>query len=130
VHFAGRRARRYIVTPESISDPAINLPPQPEQTFYIDRETGEPLGYTSTLRTNFSDGEGKVLPAKMRYELIVRSIRQLPATAENLAKLHGFSLPRRRDADGCIRAPVTSARDGDTAAKSDCGGTPGAALPG
>jgi len=130
VRFAGRPARRYVVSPQPSTDPAINRPPQPEQTFYIHRETGEPLGYTSTLDANLSDGEGKAFPANMQYELIVRTIKQLPPTQENLAKLHGFSLPRRRDADGCIRGPVTNARNSDTAVKSDCGGTPGAALPG
>lgn len=129
VRFAGRPARRYIVSPVPSTDPAINQPPQAEQTFYIDRETGKPLGYTSTLTTNFNDGEGKNFAATMHYELVVRSIKQLPATQENLAKLHGFSLSRRRDADGCIRAPVTSSRDSHPTAKSDCGGTPGAALP-
>lgn len=130
VRFAGRPARRYVVSPQPSTDPASNGLPQPEQTFYIDRETGEPLGYTSTLMNiNFSDGEGKAFPANMQYKLIVRTIKQLAPTQENLAKLHGFSLPRRRDADGCIRGPVTNARNSDTAVKSDCGGTPGAALP-
>jgi hypothetical protein len=66
----------------------------------------------------------------MRYELIVRSIEHLSATEANLAKLHTFTLSRRRDADGCVRGPVSGARRSDTAARADCGGTPGAALPG
>ncbi len=125
VQFAGRPARRYVVSDENTSDqPLVNRPPQPEQTFYIDRETGEPLGYTSIMKTGVSDGQGRTVLGLMRYELTVRTIERLPATAENLANLRTFTLPRRRDADGCIRGPATNARGSDSAAKTDCGGTP------
>ena len=88
VQFAGRPARRYVVSDENTSDqPLVNRPPQPEQTFYIDRETGEPLGYTSIMKTGVSDGQGRTVLGLMRYELTVRTIERLPATAENLANL-------------------------------------------
>ena len=63
-----------------------------------------------------------------RYEQVVRTNEDLPPTTKTLAALQTFTLLRRRDAQGCVRAPLTNARKSDTAAKSDCGGTPGAAL--
>jgi hypothetical protein len=121
VQFAGRPARRYLVEPTPAA--GSEQPPRPlrpELAFYVDRETGRPLGYTSEL--DLGDGT-------FRYELVVHEIEQLPATEENLAKLRTHSLPRRRDAEGCIRGPVTGARPADTAPKRDCGGTPGAVVP-
>jgi len=60
----------------------------------------------------------------------VRLIERLEPTPENLARVRTLTLPRRRRADGCIRGPVTDGRNSDTASKRDCGGTPGAPLPG
>lgn len=133
--FAGRPAQRYVVSAQQNTqkivvdgqtDPAPPSAPQgPEQVFYIDRDTGEPLGYTSTLRSD--DGEGGA-PTTARYVETVTSIEQLASTPESLSKLQTFILPRRRDAQGCIRGPLTGARDSHTATKRDCGGTPGAPI--
>jgi hypothetical protein len=139
--FAGRPAQRYVVsaeqnTPKTVvmngrTVPAPTAVPRgPEQAFYIDRETGQPLGYTSTMQMSMGDGRGGAVPTTMRYVETVQTIEQLAPTPENLGKLHTFILPRRRDAEGCIRGPVTGARDSDTATKSDCGGTPGAPIDG
>ena len=64
----------------------------------------------------------------MRYVLTVRTIEQLAPTPKNLGELRTLILPRRRDAEGCIRGPVSGARNSDTAIKRDCGGTPGAPI--
>ena len=55
--FAGRPAQRYDVSAEQnapenvvVNGRTVPGPPGPEQVFYIDRTTGEPLGYTSTMR--------------------------------------------------------------------------------
>lgn len=122
--FAGKLARRYVVAPA-----ASPGPPGPEMAFYIDRETGAPLGLTSTLETT-STVDGVPRATTMRYVQTVRTIERLAPTPENLDKLRTLSLPRRRDADGCIRGPVTNARPSDAASRRDCGGTPGAPLPG
>ena len=137
--FAGRPARRYVVsadqnTPKTVvmngkTVPApAGLPAGPQQVFYIDRDTAQPLGYTSTMHMNISSGQGGSTPTTLRYVEAVKTIEQLAATPENLAKLRTLSLKRRRDADGCIRGPVTDAHNSDTASKTDCGGTPGAVV--
>jgi hypothetical protein len=136
--FAGRPAQRYVVSAQE-NTPKINIngrtvpaPPGmalgPEQAFYIDRETGLPLGFTSTMRMNTSDGRGGSVPTTMRAVETVQKIEQLPAAPQNVGKLRRFILPRRRDADGCIRGPAIDAHDSDTATKRDCGGTPGAPI--
>lgn len=121
--FAGKPARRYIVSS------GTGPPPGPEQAFYIDRETGAPLGYTSTLQIQ-TMVDGAPRRSTVRSVQTVRKIERLAPTPENLELLRTPSLPRRRDADGCIRGPVTDARSSDTASRSDCGGgEPGAPLP-
>jgi hypothetical protein len=66
----------------------------------------------------------------VRWVQTVRTIEQLEPTPENLRMLRTHVLVRRRDADGCIRGPLTNARPSDTASRSDCGGTPGAPIDG
>ncbi|MCW3048260.1 MAG: hypothetical protein JWO74_2544 [Solirubrobacterales bacterium] len=130
VNFAGRPARRYIVTPQTGGTAIGPLPPQPTQAFYVDRETGSPLGYTSTLPLAMPRGGGPSAQGTTRFVETVRAIKRLDPTPKNLAKLHDFALPRRRDAQGCIRGPVQGARNSDTASRRDCGGTPGAVVDG
>jgi hypothetical protein len=149
VQFAGRPARRYLVSGKDNAAPGPPGGPRllgPEQAYYIDRETAEPLGYTSTMKLNQSDGISRPgprpplrapragqrppTPTIMRFVETVRTIERLEPTPENLRRLRTLSLPRRRDADGCIRGPVVSARSSDTASKRDCGGTPGAVIGG
>jgi|GEM_PF-5072587 len=133
--FAGRPAQRYVVsaeqnTPKIVSDGrTVDAPPSmagPEQAFYVDRETGEPLGFTSVMRVN---GSGPAA-SELRYVETVTKIERLAPTPQNLERLRTMILPRRRDAEGCIRGPVSGARSSDTATKRDCGGTPGAAIDG
>ncbi len=127
VQFAGRPARRYIVAATPAAGPQ---PPSPQQAFYVDRDSGAPLGYTSDLQLPGGAGNSATPQARsFRVVETVRTIRRLTPTPENLRKLRTLTLPRRRDANGCIRGPVTNARNSDTAAKRDCGGTPGAKLP-
>lgn len=127
VQFAGRPAQRYLVSGNTNAAAGGHGPPLPgaEQAYYIDRETSEPLGYTSTMKMNMSDGKGGSTPTIMRVVETVRTIERLAPTPENLRALRTLSLPRRRDANGCIRGPITNARSSDTASKRDCGGTPG-----
>lgn len=128
VQFAGRPARRYLV-PDQADSPGPH-PPGAQQAYYIDRETGAPLGYTSTLPMgSIRTPQAGPQPFTVRYVLTVRTIKRLEPTPANLEALRTLSLPRRRDANGCIRGPITGARNSDTASKSDCGGTPGAPLP-
>jgi hypothetical protein len=128
VEFAGQPARRYVVSAEDNAvggDPRL---PGPEQAYYISRKTAEPLGYTSTIKMDIGDGTGSSTPAIMRFVETVRTIERLDPTPDNLRTLRTLSLPRRRDADGCIRGPVENARSSDTAGKRDCGGTPGGVI--
>jgi hypothetical protein len=125
VEFAGRPARRYVVAAQG---PPERRPPTPEHAYYVDRETGAPLGSTTTFRMAFTDGNGPAVPTTMRWVQTVEAIERLEPTAENLEKLRTHVLPRRRDAEGCIRGPVTDARTSDTAPRRDCGGKPGAPL--
>ncbi|MEH3052869.1 MAG: hypothetical protein PGN13_02535 [Patulibacter minatonensis] len=55
------------------------------------------------------------------YVQTVRKLERLPVTPANLAKLHDFTFPRRRDGNGCL----TGASRGRTdAPRADCGGRP------
>jgi hypothetical protein len=128
LRFAGRPARRYRISRPAYPEQPQLVPP-PDQAYYVDRETGAPLGFTSTARTNtMTDAEP--VETTTRIVQTVRAIRRLDPTPENLRKLRTFILPRRRDADGCIRGPVTNASPSDSASKRDCGGTPGAVIDG
>jgi hypothetical protein len=133
--FAGRPARRYVVVPQ----PAVIAPQgspfrgapapvEPKQAFYVDQETGMPLGYTSSLPLALPADGGVPQTGTTTFEETVRAVKHLTPTSNNLAKLHHFLLPRRRDAQGCIRGPVQQAHPSDSAPKHDCGGTPGAVV--
>ncbi|MEJ7891456.1 MAG: hypothetical protein WKF94_02315 [Solirubrobacteraceae bacterium] len=129
VTFAGRPARRYlhtqIVKGRDTEGKLLFENPGPTTAYYIDRETGDPLG--SRL---VDDGPGDtMLPGgrviESESEQIVRLIEWLPPTRENLDDLREFLLPRRRDAQGCIRG---ASRKRAEAPKLECGGTPGAPI--
>jgi hypothetical protein len=127
-NFAGRPAQRYLVTPHVETIGGGRVPFEPRQYFYVDRETGLPLGYTSTLPVAMPAGAGVAAPGSTRYVQTVGTIKHLEPTPHNLAKLHHLVLPRRRDAQGCIRGPIEDGRSSDLASKRDCGGTPGAVV--
>jgi hypothetical protein len=59
----------------------------PDQSYYLDRETGAPLGFTSEMSLN--PGQ------RMRVKQVVDEIRVLDPTPENLAKLRELTLRRR-----------------------------------
>lgn len=130
VTFAGRPARRYVhetvIDARDQAGKMLPSSPGPTQTYYIDRETGEPLGRTS------DDGPGQLMTPNgrsfdLRSRQTVELIEWLPPTAEHLASLRNFTLVRRRDAHGCIRGAQRKRADGP---KRDCGGTPGAPIGG
>jgi hypothetical protein len=81
--FAGRPARRYHVP----HDPKRVGPVGPDQSYYIDRETGAPLGFTSELQLN---PRGPSIKVKETVE----TIELLDPTRENLAKLRTLTLKR------------------------------------
>jgi hypothetical protein len=82
--FAGRPARRYRVA----SDPARFGPHTPDQAYYVDRDTGAPLGFTSQLRVNRKQ-------VAMTSTQTVDSIEILDPTPANLAKLRTLTFKRR-----------------------------------
>jgi hypothetical protein len=94
LQFAGRPARRYLVSAEDVNPGGRPLPGL-EQAFYIDRETGAPLGYTSTTKMKIRDLDGGSTPTTMRFVQTVRTIERLDPTPENLKKLRTFSLARK-----------------------------------
>lgn len=130
VTFAGRPAQRYtrtqIVRARDQDGKLLKKTFEgPTTTYYIDRETGDPLGSTS------DDGPGQMqLPGGKTVNLtskrIVREIEWLPPTRANLADLREFVLQRRRDANGCIRGASRKRRP---APVLECGGRPGASIP-
>jgi hypothetical protein len=87
--FAGRPAERYLVSPGGAGLPGL------EQAFYIDRETGAPLGYTSTTQIAVTDASGRSTMTTMRYMETVRSIERLDPTPENVRKLETLDLPAK-----------------------------------
>lgn len=118
--FAGRPALRYRDTkgpgPSAVRD------------YYVDRRTGAPLGSVSTFSPGLQTPSGSFVPGTFKFTSTVETIETLAPTPENRAKVTTLSLPRRRDRDGCIRGPISRAQSADTAARSDCGGTPGAPI--
>lgn len=126
VTFAGRPALRYRVTAAPQGPTAT--PPAAVQDYYIDRRTGAPLGYVSTFRSSMRTASGSSVTGTFKFTSTVETIETLPPTTENRAKVTTLSLPRRRDRNGCVRGPLENARTSDTAARSDCGGTPGARI--
>ena len=81
--FAGRPAYRYHVP----NDPAQVGPRGPDQSFYVDRVTGAPLGFTSELEMNPSQ--------VLRTTQTVDKIEFLDPTSENLARLRKLTLEIR-----------------------------------
>jgi len=82
--FAGRPARRYHVGP----DPARTGPHSPDQSFFVDRDTGAPLGFVSTLQLNPDE-------APMTSTQTVDSLQLLDPTPANLARLRTLTFKRR-----------------------------------
>jgi hypothetical protein len=98
--FAGRRARAYEVTDPRAQTPGIRRPPVDTETYYVDAETGDPLGSVKTLaiREHPRPPAGKstfrpedIRPGRkigeMRMTEVVNRIERLPLTAENRARL-------------------------------------------
>lgn len=123
VTFAGRPARRYSVAT------VTTLVSRLEQTFYIDRASGAPLGSITISRMRLGSADGRSVLSTTRSVETVRAIKRLEPTPENIKRLRTIGLPRRRDAEGCIRGPITGAGPSAAATKRDCGGTPRAPLP-
>ncbi|MDA0183201.1 hypothetical protein OJ997_23020 [Solirubrobacter phytolaccae] len=82
--FAGRPALRYHVP----HDPKRVGPVGPDQSYYVDSETGKPLGFTSAMRINPDQ--------TMETTQTVDAIEVLEPTPENLDKLRTLTLQRRR----------------------------------
>ncbi|RKQ88245.1 hypothetical protein C8N24_6287 [Solirubrobacter pauli] len=82
--FADRPALRYHVRQDDGTRTAI---PTPERSYYVDRDTGRPLGMTSRFRLN----PDQVLSSTQTVE----AIEELDPTPQNLAKLREFVLERR-----------------------------------
>src|SRR5262249_37043946 len=76
--FAGRRARAYEGTDAAKPIPGELRPPATKETYYLDAETGDPLGSTRTI------GVG---PGAFRTTEVVERLERLPLTPANLAKL-------------------------------------------
>jgi hypothetical protein len=86
VQFAGTPARRYVVTlPDGAGDGGL------AEAFYVDRETGEPLGYTSTWRGELRDLQGGSVPTTVRFTETVRLLERLEPTPQNLRELGSFT---------------------------------------
>jgi hypothetical protein len=91
--FAGRRARGYEVTDPRAHVAGVRRPPIDTETYYLDAETGDPLGSVKTLalreHTLGPDGEPKAGPknGEMRITEVVNRIERLPLTPENRARL-------------------------------------------
>jgi hypothetical protein len=91
--FAGRRARAYEVTERGAPTPGVLPLPFETETYYLDAETGDPLGSVKTLalreHTIGADGEPKTGPknGEMRVTETVNRIERLPLTAANRARL-------------------------------------------
>lgn len=81
--FAGRPALRYRAGGGG-GDP---VRPEPVRSYYVDRETGKPLGMTTRWRIN----PDQVLHTTQTVE----AIEELDPTPQNLAKLREFVLERR-----------------------------------
>jgi hypothetical protein len=79
VTFAGKPAYRYHI--------AADANRSPDQSYYIDRTNGEPLGFTSTLDLDPS--------SSVTATQTVDTIEFLDPTPENLAKLRTLTLKRR-----------------------------------
>jgi hypothetical protein len=127
VRFNGRPARRYVVDSSPGGPAGAEL--GQEQAFYIDRETGEPLGATTTSTAPVPRGSTERGPVVAEGKLLVESIKLLPPTPANLRVLHTLTLLQRRDASGCIRGPLINRQRSDAASKRDCGGPPNAPIP-
>jgi hypothetical protein len=97
--FAGRRARAYEVTNPRAPTPGIMRLPVDSETYYVDAETGDPLGSVKTLALRTfkrPDGQSKFradsVPVgpktgEMRMTEVVNRIERLPLTPENRARL-------------------------------------------
>lgn len=92
--FAGRRARAYEVTDAASPTPGVPRPPATTETYYLDAETGDPLGSTRTMALYEPKlgPDHKVVPSnvqtgEMRVTEVVDRLERLPLTPGNLAKL-------------------------------------------
>jgi hypothetical protein len=92
--FAGHRARAYVVTDALNPSPGVMRPPASTETYYIDAETGDPLGSTQTLALyepkigpDHKPVPSTVRSGEMRITEIVERLERLALTPGNLAKL-------------------------------------------
>lgn len=97
VTFAGRPARRYVVTRQDARGGAGGPPPPETEEYYLDAETGAPLGSRQvfTMYQPLLGKDHKVRPdhdrpsSKHSHVTTVDALEHLPPTPENLAKLSG-----------------------------------------
>lgn len=91
--FAGRRARAYEVIDPGAPVPGVRKPPVDSVTYYLDAESGDPLGSVSTISLHEPElVPGGTLTAgpksgEMRMTEVVNRIERLPLTPANLARL-------------------------------------------
>jgi hypothetical protein len=92
--FAGRRARAYDVIDAATPSPGVMRPPAEAETYYLDAETGDPLGSIRTMALyDFRIGRDRKPVqtdkkiGEMRTTEVVDRLERLPLTPANLAKL-------------------------------------------
>ncbi|WP_028065974.1 hypothetical protein [Solirubrobacter soli] len=88
--FNGKPAFRYHIAPApgQLPEGQVALPRDPDQSYYLDRTTGEPLGFTGTLDMGAGNRTTSVET--------IDTIKFLDPTPANLAKLRELTLKRRR----------------------------------
>lgn len=105
VTFAGRPARRFVIaaTPggKVIGDDGKGTTrmtmPGPRIEYFVDRDTGAPLGSISAMRTSMANGKTTGSTGTWRTVQTVERIERLDPTAANLAQLRELRLtPGRR----------------------------------
>ena len=108
VEFAGRRARAYEVTDPRAETPGIMRIPVDSETYYVDAETGDPLGSVKTLAIRENkrpEGDERFSPesltpgrkfGEMRMTDVVNRLERLPLTAENRAHLTASWVPKSK----------------------------------
>ena len=89
--FAGRRARAYEVTDVASPSPGVPRPPATTETYYLDAETGDPLGSARTMALYEPKltPEHKVVPSnvqsgEMRITEVVERLERLSLTPGKL----------------------------------------------
>jgi hypothetical protein len=93
--FAGHRARAYEVTDAAAPSPGVTRPPSTTETYYVDAETGDPLGSSRVMALYEPKigPDGKPIPStehqngEMRVTEVVERLERLPLSPGNRAKL-------------------------------------------